>query len=162
MGMDAYSQMMQNRANNYYNSLAQGMQNNVGNNSPMGYPMQQTQPANPPIIYGKIVQNENDVSPNDVPLDGKIAAFPQADLSCVYLKSWNARGGIDSVRYVPDVATQQPNEEPYDLRGEIEDIKATLARLEQNMNQRKQFNNYKQSKQFNRPVQTDEKKEEIE
>ncbi len=146
-GVDPYAQMMQNRANNYYRNLEQSVQQNPQYNGGMtGYAM--TPPAPPPVIYGKIVRSEDDVAPNDVPLDGKIAAFPQQDLSCVYLKSWNSRGTIDSVKYVPEVAAPVVEEPAYDLRGEIEDIKATLARLEQNMNQRKQFNNYKQNKQY--------------
>lgn len=156
-GMDPYSQMMQNRANNYYRNLEQNtQQNNQYGGNMTGYAT--SQPAPPPIIYGKIVMNEMDVKPNDVPLDGKIAAFPQQDLSCVYLKSWNSKGTIDSVKYVPEAMIAPTPEEPaYDLRGEIENIKATLARLEQGMNQRKQqFNNYK-NKQYTKIEQQPEK-----
>ncbi len=161
-GMDPYAQMMQNRANNYYRNLEQNtQQNNQYGGNMTGYAT--SQPAPPPIIYGKFVTNEMDVKPNDVPLDGRIAAFPQQDLSCVYLKSWNSRGTIDSVKYVPEVPAGATSEEPaYDLRGEIEDIKATLARLEQNMTQRKQFNNFKQNKQFNKQDQSTERENEAE
>lgn len=158
--VDPYSQMMQNRANNYYRNLEQNVQQNNQYNSNGNVSGYMTQPsAPPPAIYGKFIMSETDVKPNDVPLDGKIAAFPQQDLSCVYLKSWNSRGTIDSVKYVPEVTSQAVVEESsYDIRGELEDIKATLTRLEQNMNQRKQFNNYKQNKQqFNKPEKSVEK-----
>lgn len=159
--VDPYSQMMQNRANNYYRNLEQNTQQNNQYGGMTGYAV--SQPAPPPVIYGKIVRCEDDVAPNDVPLDGKIAAFPQQDLSCVYLKSWNSRGTIDSVRYVPEVVAPVVSEESsYDIRGELEDIKATLARLEQNMNQRKQFNNYKQNKQqYVKPEQPVEKEGDV-
>ncbi len=157
-GMDPYAQMMQNRANNYYRNLEQNVQqNNQYNGGMTGYAT--TPPSPPPIIYGKFVANEMDVKPNDVPMDGKIAAFPQQDLSCVYLKSWNSRGTIDSVKYIPEVSTVPGSEEPtYDLRGEIEDIKATLARLEQSVNQRKQYNNFKQNKQSVKTEQVEERR----
>ena len=38
-------------------------------------------PAPKQTIFGKIVQNESQITPNDVPMDGTIAMFPLQDFS---------------------------------------------------------------------------------
>lgn len=43
-----------------------------------------------PQIMGKIVQNAEMITANDVPLNGSVAFFPKQDLSEIYAKSWTA------------------------------------------------------------------------
>lgn len=52
-------------------------------------------------ISGKIVNEMNQITANDVPMDGSVAFFPRQDLSEVYAKSWNADGTIRTMTYKP-------------------------------------------------------------
>lgn len=45
-------------------------------------------PAPKQTIFGKVVQNESQITPNDVPMDGTIAMFPLQDFSKIIAKQW--------------------------------------------------------------------------
>lgn len=64
----------------------------------------QPQMQKPVGLPGKMVSSASDITPNDVPMDGRVSLFPQQDYSCIIAKAWNAEGKIDTVVYVP----QQP------------------------------------------------------
>ena len=105
MGSNSFSQSQ-------YPSIAQvGNQNNnmtIGSND-----------GRIPYTPGRFVGNEDEITAREVPMDGCPAVFPQRDLSCVYLKQWNNRGTIDTVRYILDrkpEATSAANDGSY---GEI-------------------------------------------
>lgn len=52
-------------------------------------------------IFGKIVQNESQITPNDVPMDGTIALFPLQDFSKIIAKQWTPNGLIQTLEYLP-------------------------------------------------------------
>lgn len=52
-------------------------------------------------IFGKIVQNESQITPNDVPMDGTIAIFPLQDFSKIIAKQWTPNGLIQTLEYLP-------------------------------------------------------------
>lgn len=52
-------------------------------------------------INGKIVAAVENITANDVPMDGSVAFFPKQDLSEIYVKRWNADGTIKTVLYTP-------------------------------------------------------------
>lgn len=86
-------------------------------------------------IPGRMVQAENNIRPNDVPMDGSVALFPLQDMSCIYGKAWNTDGQIITVRYVPD-QPQQPaqaegaKEDPFaQVNSRLDGIEATLQKL---------------------------------
>lgn len=54
-----------------------------------------------PQIMGKIVQNAEMITANDVPLNGSVAFFPKQDLSEIYAKSWTADGVIHTMTFKP-------------------------------------------------------------
>lgn len=54
-----------------------------------------------PQIMGKIVQNVEMITANDVPLNGSVAFFPKQDLSEIYAKSWTADGVIRTMTFKP-------------------------------------------------------------
>lgn len=58
-------------------------------------------PASKPTIFGKIVQNESQITPNDVPMDGTIALFPLQDFSKIIAKQWTPNGLIQTLEYLP-------------------------------------------------------------
>lgn len=61
---------------------------------------QRIQPE-PQGIMGKIVQNAEMITANDVPLNGSVAFFPKQDLSEIYAKSWTADGVIRTMTFKP-------------------------------------------------------------
>lgn len=65
-------------------------------------PFQQPQPA----LNGRVVAAVENITANDVPMDGSVAIFPKQDMSEIYAKSWNADGTIKTVVYKPYTATQ--------------------------------------------------------
>ena len=66
--------------------------------------MQQPQPTaqqNAVGINGKVVPGVENITANDVPMDGSVAFFPRQDMQEIYAKSWNSDGTIRTVVYKP-------------------------------------------------------------
>lgn len=55
-----------------------------------------------PLLRGRVISSESDVTPSDVPMDGSASYFPARDGSCIFSKSWNADGTISTRRFVPE------------------------------------------------------------
>lgn len=65
-------------------------------------PVQQYQPVQQQIgINGKVIQTVENITANDVPMDGSVAFFPKNDLSEIYAKKWNSDGTICTVLFKP-------------------------------------------------------------
>lgn len=65
-------------------------------------PQMQMQPQQMPVgLNGKMVDVVDQITANDVPMDGSVAIFPKKDMSEIYLKSWNPNGTIATVVYHP-------------------------------------------------------------
>ena len=64
---------------------------------PQQSPLQSYQ-QRPPIIPGRVVTDINEVTPNEIPMDGRVSLFPKNDYSCIYAKAWNSDGTITTVR----------------------------------------------------------------
>lgn len=102
------------------------------------YPtMQQPLIAQPQVaprsgISGRIVDNIEDVTANEVPLDGSVALFPSSNGSQIFAKAWNGNGTISTVRYVPDVDEQkdaQPTFTITDIMDSLDDIRDLISEL---------------------------------
>lgn len=76
----------------------------AGQNYQPNMQMQQPQPTaqqNMPGINGKVVPGVENITANDVPMDGSVAFFPRQDMQEIYAKSWNADGTIRTIVYKP-------------------------------------------------------------
>lgn len=62
-------------------------------------------------INGKVVPAVENITANDVPMDGSVAFFPRQDMSEIYAKSWNADGTIRTIVFKP-VLDGNPNNMP--------------------------------------------------
>ena len=62
---------------------------------------QQPQMQMPVGLNGKIVDSVEQITANDVPMDGSFAIFPKKDMSEIYLKSWTPNGTIATVVFRP-------------------------------------------------------------
>lgn len=64
----------------------------------------------PTAIPGRVIQNPNEITAEDVPMNGTVSLFPAADYSYIIAKQWNQNGTIDSIRYIPEQIVQTPEE----------------------------------------------------
>lgn len=100
----------------------------------------------PSTMPGRIVASEQEILPNEIPMDGSIALFLQSDLQCIYAKAWNNRGTIDNVRYI----LERPAEPQQDLSAQAndqfqQDLMARLAKIEEMLQGLQTRNNGKQA-----------------
>lgn len=66
---------------------------------------QQT-PNTPQSIFGHIVNNESEIKPNEVPMDGSIALFPLSDFTSIIAKQWSQDGTIKTLKFILDVVKE--------------------------------------------------------
>ena len=134
----------------YYNQIQNPYQNNVPmpwqspyqNNVPMpSYQqppqfqqpqMQQTQPFVPIQIHGHTIKDENtEIAPNDVPMDGTVSLFPTEDYSCIFAKHWNKDGKITTTKFVPVSADEDYTPSPGfedEMRARMDELKDLLQK----------------------------------
>lgn len=93
-----------------------------------------------PMIYGRMVNNENDIFPNQIPNDGSMAYFPTTDGNKIYARAWRPDGTIMSVTYTLDQPVmqqtnvvqpqaQQPQQPAQALQKQINEIEPEIAHL---------------------------------
>ena len=74
-----------------------------------------TSPSNHPVnrsIFGRIVTSENDITPNEVPMDGTVSLFPLVDYSKIFAKQWNPDGTIKTTVFVMEVPQEGSSQTP--------------------------------------------------
>lgn len=104
-----YSQQtMYGQYNSYYPYQYQQPRYDLQQNQPLFNQQQSIQPQQQTGLNGKVVQAVEQITANDVPMDGSVAVFPKQDMSEIYTKSWNADGTIRTIVYKPYTASQ-PN-----------------------------------------------------
>lgn len=94
--------------------------------------MQQTQPFVPIQIHGHTIKDENtEIAPNDVPMDGTVSLFPTEDYSCIFAKHWNKDGKITTTKYVPVSADEDFTPTPGfedEMRARMDELKDLLQK----------------------------------
>lgn len=70
---------------------------------------QMSLPNQPIGLNGKMVDAVEQITANDVPMDGSVAIFPKKDMSEIYLKSWTPNGTIATVVFKPVLEEQANN-----------------------------------------------------
>lgn len=136
-------------------------QNNMGypmynNGMPMNQPVFRTQmpqvqpmPVQPnySVIPGRIVNNPDEIRPNEVPNDGSIAVFPLNDGSAVYLKYFTGEGRINTVKFTVEAPETQMVDGVPNQNGGFAEINQRLERIEKmiskNNHYRKPYQNQK-------------------
>lgn len=126
-----------------YPSAPQSFQNNYPYQAPPSYYQQVSQMKTNRTLPGRIVATIEEITPNDVPMDGNMYPFIMQDYSCILGKRWNSKGQIETVVFVPkpvetpseNNAEKNTNEEFYQnmmatfgsLNGRLENIEKLLA-----------------------------------
>lgn len=57
-------------------------------------------------LNGRVVQAVENITANDVPMDGSAAIFPKQDMTEIYIKSWLPNGTIHTTVYKPVLEPQ--------------------------------------------------------
>lgn len=104
-----------------------------------------------PVMVGRVVNDLEDIRPNEVPNDGSVSVFPQQDRSCIYVKYLEGDGTIKTLRYVPEVVNAQdlPNS-----NNDLADVIRRLSNIERMLKKPRQYNKRKGPKP-NMEVQDD-------
>ena len=97
---------MYGQYNSYYPYQYQQPRYDLQQNQPLFSQQQSIQPQQQAGLNGKVVQAVEQITANDVPMDGSVAVFPKQDMSEIYAKSWNADGTIRTIVYKPYTASQ--------------------------------------------------------
>lgn len=67
----------------------------------------------PQGILGRMIANPNEITPQEIPMDGSISMFPMQDGSAVYGKFWDSNGQIKTIRFVPENVEQTASDDPF-------------------------------------------------
>lgn len=90
------------------------------------------QQAQHSALAGRTVNNLNEITAQDLPMNGTSALFPLADGSAIYSRSWRGDGSVQTVEYRP-VNQEQENEQVDPiavLQNDISEIKGMLQSLQ--------------------------------
>ena len=99
--INPYQQMIYPQFNSPYMermNYTQQYQQNLQPVQQQSVPVQSQQPMG---ITGRTVQSVEQITANEVPMDGSLAFFPRQDMAEIYAKQWNADGTIKTVIYRP-------------------------------------------------------------
>lgn len=86
-------------SNNFNRGMATPGNNMMRMGNPTGFA------GRPQYLPGRFINNESEIVPGEVPMDGSISFFCTNDLSRIIIKQWNNSGLLDSMTYV----IEQPN-----------------------------------------------------
>ena len=90
------------------------------------------------ILFGRVVKNEEEITPNEVSMDGSISIFPLSDYSCIIAKQWNSDGTIKTLKFIQDKADKNEEiEQPTDIFNDLtQHIDSRLDKIEKMMSSR--------------------------
>lgn len=91
---------------NYYNYPTQNLPAQNAPIYPYGQVVQQNNFSN---IVGKTVNDFNEITANDVPMDGRVAFFPKSDMSEIAVKNWESNGTIRTMTFKPILSAEGNN-----------------------------------------------------
>ena len=102
---------LMNYYNNYPYNYSFGVNPYLQQQPSYSYQQAPAAPNSTNILNGKIVDSEDMVKATEVPIGG-FGIFPKADLSEIYIKSWNNNGTTNLITfkpYIPPAAEQNNN-----------------------------------------------------
>ena len=88
----------------------------------------------PGIIYGRVVNDPNEITANEIPMDGSVSLFPTSDYSKIYAKAWNGNGLITTKTFVLEEPINTQNTAPEadsfqtEIRARLDKIEKMLSR----------------------------------
>lgn len=113
---------------NYYQQVPQYyQQQSVGNNY--------QSPSVSNGLNGKIVESEDMVRIQEIPLGG-YGIYPKADMSSIYIKTWNNDGTTRIINYVPIIESNgEITKDKTDYENAFNELKDSISRLENKLDE---------------------------
>lgn len=90
------------------------------------------------VLSGRVINNSDDITPQEVPMDGSVSLFPQQDYSCIYAKSWTKEGTIATMKFVPE-QPQAATEQKSPLEERLDRIDQKLEALDKKLYRPRNF-----------------------
>lgn len=127
---------------------------NYGAPAPQNYYQTSCPPQYPQrsFIEGRMVQNINEVVPNDVKMDGSCSFFPVNDGSAIFAMRWSQDGSrIEQVKYIPEQTNQNPEAKTFEqlVMERLDSLEDIIRNQNRYHNGKKQF---KKEESLNEPV----------
>lgn len=119
-------------APNYYSPTP--MTNTQYNNFQPSPMQNQNGGVRPGIIYGRVVNDPDEITANEIPMDGSVSLFPTSDYSKIYAKAWNGNGLITTKTFVLEEPINTQNAAPEadsfqtEIRVRLDKIEKMLSR----------------------------------
>ena len=126
---------------------------------PMNTSAQNQQSQNRPQgILGRMISNPNEITPQEIPMDGSISMFPMQDGSAVYGKFWDSNGQIKTIRFVPENNGEQPQQnDPFAvINGRLDDLENLIKQRVKPYNKNYRKNNQNGGSESVREEQSNE------
>lgn len=105
-------------------------------------------PSVPSMLPGRLVANADEITPQEVPMDGSVSLFPQNDYSCIYAKTWTKEGTIATMKFIPEQPQNAESQKsPLEMR--LDSIDQRLEALDKKLNRPRNYQkkNYHPSKE---------------
>lgn len=128
-----------NNFNGYSNPYANDHRFTGRNNVANEYPGFNNFMRPAPGLQGRMVAQVEEITPQEVPMDGSVGLFPQNDYSCIYAKQWTKDGNIQTVRYVPEQPTPVQADQKTPLEEHLNRIEEKLEALDKKLNRPKNY-----------------------
>lgn len=81
-----------------------------------------------PQITGRLIRTIDEVTPQEVPMNGSPGVFPLQDMSAIFVKAWTKEGNIATVRFVPEA--QEEKQVSTNLDARLDAIDKRFDKLE--------------------------------
>lgn len=142
--INPYQQMTYPQINNPYMERMNYMQQYQQNLQPVQQQSVPVQPQQTMGIAGRTVQSVEQITANEVPMDGSLAFFPKQDMTEIYAKQWNADGTIKTVIYRPvmdNAVNSQSNNQTQQITIPDDVTQAFMNRFDELSNRMEQLEN---------------------
>ena len=102
--------------NQFYPMTVPGFQ--YGQTQPPYVPAPTYQPqtvnqSRPQGVLGHMITSPDQITPQEIPMDGSISLFPMRDGSAVIGKFWDSNGQIKTIRFIPENVEQPQQQDPF-------------------------------------------------
>ena len=84
--------------------------------------------SRPQGVLGHMITSPDQITPQEIPMDGSISLFPMQDGSAVIGKFWDNNGQIKTIRFIPENVEQPRQQDPFAAINERLDTLESLIR----------------------------------
>lgn len=124
---------------------------------PISNPVQNQNQNRSQGILGRMITNPNEITPQEIPMDGSISMFPMQDGSAVYGKFWDSNGQIKTIRFIPENVEQPQQQDPFAaINTRLDSIEELLRKRQKPYHKAYRQNNQNGSSEYVKEEQSNE------